>query len=233
MNEAARQRFEAIVATVRLLDAAVARSGLDEEERIRWRELVAYAGALGRALERIDEAAARGRHVDHFAALVTRWREALAAWGVLEPAAEATAGFDGFISPGRARARMDSVHAEVTNLDRLVRDHKHQLGRGFVSGWERWRDSWRQFYARYPREWDWWYLGNASAWNETLVFQQRLAQYAEAVQRAGVRGRLPAPAPPPEREGGGDWLGSASTIAVAGAVGAAILGTVYLVSRVA
>lgn len=228
----ARQRFEAIVASVRLLDAAVARSGLDEGERVRWRELVAYAAALGRALERLGVAAERSCHVDHFEALVTRWREALTARGVLDAGELATVGFDGFISPGRARARMDSVHAEVTNLDRLVRDHKHQLGRGFVAGWERWRDSWRQFYSRYPREWDWWYLGNASAWNETLVFQQRLAQYAEAVQRAGVRGRLPAPTPPPEREGG-DWLGSASTIAVAGAVGAAILGTVYLVSRVA
>ena len=231
MIGATRQRFEAIARTVRLLDAAVERARLGATERARWRELVAYSGALGRAIERVDEAAARGG-VDQLVALVARWRESLAAWGVIDAAATAGFDFDGFISPSRARGRMDSVHAEVTNLDRLIRDHKHRLGRDFVAGWERWRDSWRQFYARYPREWDWWYLGNGSAWNETLVFQQRLSQYAEAVQRAGVRGSLPSPTPPPERGGDGDWLGSASTIAIAGAVGAAILGTVYVVSRV-
>ncbi len=168
--------------------------------------------------------------VTGLAPAVVAWRRALFTYGV--GGEQASAGFDGFISPAQTRARIERVEVEVTNLDRHIRRHKDPLGRDFVAGWERWRDSWRQFRAQFPREWDWWYFGNGAAWNETLVFQRRLARYAEAVQAAGVALSLPAPEPPPAARGSSEWLGGLGTIAVAGAVGVSVLGAVYLVSKV-
>lgn len=127
---------------------------------------------------------------------------------------------------------MDSVNAEVDTLDEHITARRAELGDAFVHAWTRWRDGWRRFYGGYPRTWDWWYLGNASAWNETLVYQQRLGDWRDAAERAGVRFTVPAPQRPPERGPGSDWLGSARDIAIAGAIGAAAFGAVYLVSKV-
>jgi len=142
-------------------------------------------------------------------------------------------GFLQFISPSRARARMDAVNAEVRTLDEHIQGRRAQLGDPFVHAWERWRDSWRTFYGGYPREWDWWYLGNASAWNETLVFQERLSDWRESAERAGVPFQVPRPQTAPENRPSNSWMGGVRDIAIAGAVGAVALGAVYLVSRVA
>lgn len=141
-------------------------------------------------------------------------------------------GFLQFISPSRARARMDAVNAEVRTLDEHIQARRAALGDPFVHAWERWRESWRSFYGGYPREWDWWYLGNASAWNETLVFQERLSDWREAAERAGVPFQVPRPQTPPETRPTGSWMGGVRDIAIAGAVGAVAIGAVYLVSRV-
>jgi len=125
---------------------------------------------------------------------------------------------------------MDSVHAEVQTLDEHIQGRREALGDAFVHAWERWRDSWRTFYGGYPREWDWWYLGNASAWRETLVYQERLSDWREAAERAGVRFRVPRPQTAPENRQ--SWLGGVRDVAIAGAIGAVAIGAVYLVSRV-
>lgn len=220
--------------TLGALDHGVraAHAMLPAEVAARWRDFFERGDRLLAVLEHVREPALqRAQAASLVEQQLADWAGALARYGV-RLSSRTSVGLDGFISPSRARARMDGVDAEVTNLDRVIRANKERLGRSFVAGWERWRDAWRQFYARYPRDWDWWYLGNASAWNETLVFQQRLAQYAEAVQRTGVHSALPLPQPPPERVAEGSWLGDLRGIAIASALSAAVLGAVYVVHKV-
>ncbi len=150
----------------------------------------------------------------------------------LAVASGAQVGILDFISPSRARARMDSVQAEVQTLDEHIQGRREALGAAFVHGWERWRNSWRTFYGGYPRAWDWWYLGNASAWRETLVYQERLGDWRRSAERAGVRFQVPRPQTVPENRPGNSWLGGMRDIATAAAVGAVAIGAVYLVSRV-
>lgn len=191
----------------------------------RWLSAASVISALGRGQP--------GRPSGEYEEWVTwalRWRDALARWGV--HARGVHVGFDGFISPSRARARMDSVNAEVDTLDAHVVAQRQALGEPFVEAWGRWRDTWRAFYGRYDRDWDWWYLGNGSAWNETLTYQERLGHWRRAAERAGAHFTTPAPQSAPERRQTSDWAGSARDIAVAGAIGAAALGAVYLVSKV-
>lgn len=222
----------AVRATVDALDGSVraARGALPaevvrgwEDFHVRW---LRVSGALA-TLERAHADAWLGELAQHAA----RWLDALGRWGVIVEGVHV--GFDGFISPSRARARMDSVNAEVLTLDEHIRGRREHLGDAFVHAWSRWRDSWRSFYGGYDRDWDWWYLGNASAWNETLVYQERLGHWREAAERAGVRFTVPSPQSAPERRPGSDWLGGARDIAIAGAIGAAAIGAVYLVSKVA
>ena len=194
-----------------------------DDFRARWRAFAASVATLDPGRLEAD--------LSTYARHVARWLDAMRRWGVLVDAVQV--GFDGLITPSRARARMDGVEASVATLDERIRARRVQLGDGFVRGWARWRDAWRRFYRGYPRAWDWWYLGNGSAWNETLVYQERLGQWRRAAERAGVRFSTPAPQSAPERRPGGDWVGGARDIAVAGAIGAVALGAVYLVSKVA
>ena len=237
----------AVCATVDALDRGVraARGALPADVVRGWADFHArwLRVSVGLAmLERAHADAWLGELAQH----AVRWLDALRRWGIRVDvvqvegaevegvAGEGVAvGFDGFISPSRARARMDSVNAEVLTLDEHIRGRREHLGEAFVHAWSRWRDSWRSFYGGYDRAWDWWYLGNASAWNETLVYQERLGHWRQAAERAGVRFTVPAPQSAPERRPGSDWLGGARDIAIAGAIGAAAIGAVYLVSKVA
>jgi len=142
-------------------------------------------------------------------------------------------GFFTFVTPSRARARMETVNAEVATLNEHILGRREALGVAFVHAWERWRNTWRAFYGGYPRDRDWWYLGNGSAWNETLVYQERLGDWRQSAERAGVRFQVPRPQTAPEDRPGNSWMGGMRDIANAAAVGALALGAVYLVSRVA
>jgi hypothetical protein len=229
--------LSAVRAIVETLDRSVrgASGALPAEVVARWGDFHARWRAVTGAFDTVDrgpaERAQAHAWLSELASHAARWTDALGRWGV--PVESVQVGFDGFISPSRARARMDSVNAEVATLNEHIAMRRAQLGEPFVHAWSRWRDTWRSFYGGYPPAWDWWYLGNASAWNETLVYQERLGDWRQAAERAGVRFTVPAPQSAPERRDGGDWLGSARDIAIAGAVGAAVLGAVYLVSRVA
>ena len=217
---------------INALDRAVrlAADRLPDDVTARWTRFHLHWRTLIDALASLDRACADVQPAE-LVAQVERWAEALVQWGIVDP--EARVGFDGFISPSRARARMDSVNAEVGTLDEHIRARQAELGAPFVHAWSRWRDSWRSFYGGYDRAWDWWYLGNASAWNETLVFQERLGHWREAAEQAGVRFTVPRPQSAPERRPENSLLGSARDIAIAGAIGVAVLGGVYLVSKVA
>lgn len=226
------EEVSAVRGVVAALDRGVrtARGVLPEDVVERWLDFhTRWRVALG-ALDSLDGARARSWLAD-LAGHAVRWLDALGRWGVEVDGVQV--GFDGFISPSRARARMDSVNAEVATLDEHIRARRAELGDPFVHAWSRWRGAWRTFYDGYPRSWDWWYLGNASAWNETLVYQERLGDWRRAAERAGVHFTVPAPQSAPERRAGSDWVGGARDIAIAGAVGAAVIGAVYLVSRVA
>ena len=220
--------LETARATVDVLDRAVRSSSgrLPAEVVTRWDD---FHRRWSWAMRAVDAAGAAGRmpYLEPLAEQVERWREALDGWGV--QAGPVHVGLE-FISPSRARARMDSVHAEVDTLDDHIRARRAHLGEAFVHAWTRYRDTWRRFYGGYPREWDWWYLGNASAWNETLVYQERLGDWRQAAERAGVRFTVPAPQRPPERRPS-SWLAGARDIAIAGAIGAVAVGTVYLASK--
>ena len=118
---------------------------------------------------------------------------------------------------------MDAVNAEVQTLDEHIQGRRGALGDPFVHSWERWRDSWRTFYGGYPRAWDWWYLGNASAWREKLVFQERLSDWRRSAERAGVRFQTPRPQTASENRPSG-VLAGARDIATAAAIGAVAFG---------
>jgi len=85
---------------------------------------------------------------------------------------------------------MDAVNALVGRVAVLVEGRRRALGGPFVTMWRRFHASWAAFHRRYPRHLDWLYLGNATAYRQTLWYEARLREWEQAVHRAPALTRV-------------------------------------------
>lgn len=97
-------------------------------------------------------------------------------------------------TPGTILTRMRIVDADVRAFDAEVRAHRDQLTTAFERGWAHWRDAWFRFLRENQSF-------AARAWPGTMgeveAFAQRLPDWRERAERAGLELESPAPRRPP------------------------------------